>query len=381
MKNSFKILSFGVVSFALLAAGKLDFNNEPYYSISDLKKLYSSGDPSTWPKPTLDSTVVNFREIGVLPEMTFPEDNLYSDEKRDLGKQLFFDPRLSASGQIACASCHDSQLGWSDGKRVSHGFGRTPGTRNSKTILNVGYGEVFMWDGRAISLEDQVRFPMEDVKEMNTHPDVATKNIKKIKGYKEAFAKAFGDDEITLDRIAKAIATYERTIVSRKSKFDKFIEGDSTKLSDLEVEGLHLFRTKARCINCHNGPTFSDNQFHNAGLTYFQRKHEDLGRYHITKDLADIGKFKTPSLRDLESTAPYMHNGFFPHIRGLLNLYNAGMPNLKPKPGQEDDPMFPVTSEHLKPLELNEHELDALEAFLKSLSTTVIRETEPKLPK
>lgn len=381
MKNRFKILSFGFITFALIAAGKLDFNNEPYYSISELKKLYSSGDPSTWPKATLDSTVIDFKDIGVLPEMQFPADNPFSEEKKQLGKQLFFDARLSESKQIACASCHDSQLGWSDGKRVSHGHGRTEGTRNSKTILNVGYSKIFMWDGRASSLEDQVRFPMEDVKEMNTHPDVATKNIKNIKGYKEAFKKAFGDEEVTLDRIAKAIATYERTIVSRKSKFDKFIEGDSTKLSNLEVEGLHIFRTKARCINCHNGPTFSDNQFHNAGLTYFQRKYEDLGKYNITKDLSDIGKFKTPSLRELEHTAPYMHNGLFPHIRGLLNLYNAGMPNLKPKPGQENDPMFPVTSEHLKKLDLTEHELNALEAFIKTLSTSVLRESEPVLPK
>ena len=134
MKNRFKILSFGFITFALIAAGKLDFNNEPYYSISELKKLYSSGDPSTWPKATLDSTVIDFKDIGVLPEMQFPADNPFSEEKKQLGKQLFFDARLSESKQIACASCHDSQLGWSDGKRVSHGHGRTEGTRNSKTI-------------------------------------------------------------------------------------------------------------------------------------------------------------------------------------------------------------------------------------------------------
>lgn len=381
MKNSLKTLTFGLATLILIAAGKIDFNTDPYYSVSELRKLYSSGDTSIWPKASLDSTVVGFKEIGVLPEMEFPEDNLFTEEKKELGKMLFFEPRLSSSSQIACASCHDSQLGWSDGKRVSHGHDRSTGTRNSKTILNIGYAKVFMWDGRAISLEDQVRFPMEDEKEMNIHPEIAAKNIKNIDAYKTAFKKAFGDEEINMDRISKAIATYERTIVSRKSKFDKFVSGDEKQLTDQEVEGLHLFRTKARCINCHNGPTFSDNQFHNAGLTYFQRKYEDLGRYNITKNLADIGKFKTPSLRELKNTAPYMHNGLFPHLRGILNLYNAGMPNLKPKPGQEDDPMFPITSEHLKKLELNESELQALEAFLLTLSSTIIKETEPNLPK
>lgn len=381
MKNTLKLLGVIGSSIVLYATGNVDFLTADYYNIDELRKIYSSGKPDTWPTPTVDSSVINFKEIGSLGEMKFPEDNPYSEEKKNLGKTLFFDPRLSGSKQISCASCHDPELGWADGRRVSYGHDRQTGIRNSITLLNVGYADKIMWDGRAMTLEDQVSFPMNDTKELNIHPKIAAKNINKIKEYRPMFEKAFGDSEITMERIAKAIATYERTIVSRKTKFDKFISGDSTQFSDKEVLGMHLFRTKARCINCHNGPLFSDGQFHNAGLTYFQRKYQDLGRYEITKNLEDIGKFKTPTLRELKLTAPYMHNGLFPHLSGIINLYNAGMPNLAPKKGQEDDPMFPKTSHLLQKLDLTDQEKEALEAFLLTLSTNNFREELPKMPK
>ncbi|HRB71676.1 cytochrome c peroxidase [Flavobacterium sp. WV_118_3] len=378
-----KIIGFTVLSFLFvgLVSLKNHQDDEKYYSVADLKKIYSSGDVSKWPKPTVDSSVVNFQDLGVLPKVTFPAENPYSEAKRDLGKILFFDPRLSKSGQISCASCHDPELGWGDGKRVSHGHDRTPGSRNSKPIINVAYSTIFFWDGRAASLEDQARFPIVDTKEMNNHMDIAVKTIKKIKGYQPLFEKAFGDGKVTEEKIFKAIATFERTVVSRKSRFDKFIEGDSTQLSDKEVAGLHLFRTKARCINCHNSALFSDNQFHNAGLTYYGRKYEDLGRYNITKNADDVGKFRTPSLREVGKTGPYMHNGLFPELRGVLNLYNAGMPNVKPKGEQVNDKLFPKTSPLLKKLELDKEELDALEAFLQSITSVIYREPAPeKLP-
>jgi cytochrome c peroxidase len=378
-----KIIGFTVLSFLFvgLVSLKNHQDDEKYYSVADLKKIYSSGDVSKWPKPTVDSSVVNFQDLGVLPKVTFPAENPYSEAKRDLGKILFFDPRLSKSGQISCASCHDPELGWGDGKRVSHGHDRTPGSRNSKPIINVAYSTIFFWDGRAASLEDQARFPIVDTKEMNNHMDIAVKTIKKIKGYQPLFEKAFGDGKVTEEKIFKAIATFERTVVSRKSRFDKFIEGYSTQLSDKEVASLHLFLTKARCINCHNSALFSDNQFHNAGLTYYGRKYEDLGRYNITKNADDVGKFRTPSLREVGKSGPYMHNGLFPELRGVLNLYNAGMPNVKPKGEQVNDKLFPKTSPLLKKLELDKEELDALEAFLQSITSVIYREPAPeKLP-
>ena len=378
-----KIIGLTFLSFLFVGLVSLQnhTDDEKYSSISELKKIYSGGDMAKWPKANVDSTVINFQDLGVLPKVPFPAENPYSEAKRELGKVLFFDPRLSKSGQISCASCHDPELGWGDGKRVSHGHDRTPGSRNSKPIINVAYSTIFFWDGRAASLEEQAKFPIVDTKEMNNHMDIAVKTIKKIKGYQPLFKEAFGDEKVTEEKIFKAIATFERTVVSRKSRFDKFIEGDSTQLSNKEVEGLHLFRTKARCINCHNSALFSDNQFHNAGLTYYGRKYEDLGRYNITKNTEDVGKFRTPSLREIMKTRPYMHNGLFPEIRGVLNLYNMGMPNLKPKGEQVNDKLFPKTSPLLQKLDLNKGELDALEAFLGSITSVIYREPAPeKLP-
>lgn len=378
MKLPLKISLYSLVLIGLISFRHLDPNDPNYYSIAELRAMYSSGNSENWPKAHVDSTVVNFREIGALPPMPYPDNNPYSKEKRELGKMLFFDPRLSGSGQISCASCHDPQLGWGDGKRVSHGHDRQAGIRNAKTLLNIGYAEQLFWDGRAKTLEEQAEFPVLDAKEM--HNDVAkmTKKIAKIKGYAPLFEAAFGDKKVTKERIFQAIATFERTIVSRKSRFDKFVEGDAQQLTDQEIHGLHLFRTKARCINCHNSPLFSDDQFHNAGLTYYSRKYEDLGLYNLTKNPQDVGKFRTPSLRDIAYTAPYMHNGLFPHLRGVLNMYNAGMPNVPPKGEQVHDPLYPKTSDLLKKLELTEEELQALEAFLKSISPGVYHEPAPE---
>lgn len=169
----------------------------------------------------------------------------------------------------------------------------------------------------------------------NPYIDFATKRIAEINGYKELFKAAFGDEKVTNDRITKAIATFERTILSPKNRFDKFISGKSDELTDQEIEGLHLFRTKARCINCHNTAYFSDNKFHNIGLTYYGREYEDLGLYNTTKLAKNVGEFKTPSLREVPQNAPYMHNGLFPTIRGVINMYNAGMFHFQPNEKQK----------------------------------------------
>lgn len=378
MKKIIGLVGIISITVALMSIKYKDNSDPIYYNIEQLRKLYSSGDPKSWPSATIDPATKNFQDIGAIQKPNHPETNPYSEAKRELGKTLFFDPRLSNSKQISCASCHDPALGWGDGKPVSHGEDRQAGTRNAKSILNVAYASPLFWDGRAIDLEDQARFPVKDPKEMANHVDVAVKTIKKIKGYKTLFKEAFGDEKIDEDRIFKAIATFERTIVSRKSKFDKFIEGDAKQLTDKEIQGLHLFRTKARCINCHNSQYFSDNQFHNLGLTYYKRKYEDLGLYAQTNDPKDVGKFRTPSLRDVTYTGPYMHNGLFPTLRGVLNMYNAGMPNRKLPEGYEKDPTYPVNSELLHVLELNEEELQALEAFLGAISSPVYREPAPE---
>lgn len=350
-------------------------------TIEKLRKTYSSGDISQWEKPELDEEVIaNFEDIGVLPKMIFPENNPYSEAKKELGKMLFFDPRLSKSKQISCASCHDPELAWGDGRTISYGHNRQTGKRNSPSLLNIGYHSVFFWDGRATSLENQALGPITDPVEMAATETISIKNIKKIKGYKPYFREAFGDEKITIERILKAIATYERTITSKKSKFDSFIEGKSDIFTDEEVIGLHLFRTKARCINCHNTPLLSNQKFHNVGLSYYGRTFEDLGKYNITHKKEDVGKFKTPSLREIGRTAPYMHNGLMPNLEGIIEMYNAGMPRVKPKENQKNDSLFPVTDPLLKKLNLTKKEQNALKAFLLTLSSSPRREILPKLP-
>ena len=350
-------------------------------AIEKLRKTYSSGDISQWEKPELDEEVIaDFQDIGVLPKMIFPENNPYSEAKKELGKMLFFDPRLSKSKQISCASCHDPELAWGDGRTISYGHNRQTGKRNSPSLLNIGYHSVFFWDGRAASLENQALGPITDPVEMAATETISIKNIKKIKGYKPYFREAFGDEKITIARILKAIATYERTITSKKSKFDSFIEGKSDIFTDEEVIGLHLFRTKARCINCHNTPLFSNQKFHNVGLSYYGRTFEDLGKYNITHKKEDVGKFKTPSLREIGRTAPYMHNGLMPNLEGIIEMYNAGMPRVKPKENQKNDSLFPVTDPLLKKLNLTKKEQNALKAFLLTLSSSPRREILPKLP-
>jgi len=357
-----------------------DFDNvQSGYTVQELRELYGSGDQSKWPAPHLfDEAKDGFKDVGVLAKPEFPSNNPYSKEKEELGKMLFFDPRLSKSGQISCANCHDPELGWADGRRVAYGHDRQQGTRNTPTILNIIYAKEYFWDGRAATLEEQAKAPIENPVEMNFHSRLAVKRIAKIKGYGEYFQKAFGDDKVTEEKITKAIATFERGIISPKSRFDKFISGKRDELTDSEINGLHLFRTKANCINCHNTPYFSDQKFHNVGLTYFGREYEDLGLYNISKKNEDVGKFKTPTLREISQTAPYMHNGLFPHIRGVLNMYNAGMPDEK---RNRESPLAPKKSAMLEKLNLTENELADLENFLKTLHSYQYKMRPPQLPK
>ncbi|QXP63363.1 cytochrome-c peroxidase [Polaribacter sp. R2A056_3_33] len=360
-------------------------HKEEYTNIANLKAIYSNGDNTKWPTPNLDSTVDKkaFKDIGALPKLQHPEYNPFSKEKSKLGKTLFFDPRLSVSGQIACASCHNPELAWTDNSTRSFGHDRQTGARNSMTILNVGFAHSLFWDGRASSLEDQARFPIGDPLEMNEKLNIAVDKIAKIEGYKPLFKAAFGNDTISLQRIQYAIATFERTVNSYKTKFDKFVEGDSTKLNNQEVLGLHLFRTKARCINCHNTPYFSDNQFHNDGQTLFGTKDEDFGRYNVTKNMDDIGKIRTPTLREVARTGPWMHNGHFPSLLDVVQFYNLGNPAVVQKKylGKGRDSLIPTNSPILKKLNLEKNEIEALIAFMETLSSSRGRTLIPNLPK
>lgn len=351
--------------------------------IDQLRIAYSSGDISKWPKPILDPSKPAFTEIGHLPKLEFPADNLYSEEKASLGRVLFYDPRLSGSNQIACASCHDPELGWTDNRKLSFGHDRQLGSRNAMTIMNVAYAKSLFWDGRAVSLEDQAKMPIEDMREMHEHIDIATEKIVKIKGYESLFEKAFGDKKITKDRIAKAIATFERTVISPPSRFDRFIDGEKDIYTNDEVMGLHLFRTKAQCMNCHNSGYFSNNLFENNGTSLLSSDDEDLGQYLITKNKSDVGKFRVPTLREITKTGPWMHNGSFNTLAEVIQFYSTGNPEpYKYRSTVHDGiTLNSEKSDMLKLLDLTKEEILQLEAFLETLSTPVTRPAPPKLPK
>jgi cytochrome c peroxidase len=345
---------------------------------AELRAVYHQ-PPESWPAPNVDEGVP-WKELGLLPEMTHPAENPHSRAKQLLGETLFFDPRLSGSGQMACASCHDADLGWGDGRTTSFGMDRKPLKRNAPSIMNVGYHKNFFWDGRVTSLEDQASHVLRNEDEMRSAPADVEKTLGEIPRYRAMFREAFGDDEITMERVTRALACFERTIVGGRTRFDAFLKGTDRAMSDSEVLGLDVFRNEGRCMNCHHSPLLSDSELHDVGLSYYGRKYEDLGQYNVTKDPKHVGAFRTPSLRNVQHGGPYMHNGLFPTVRGVLNMYNAGMPTLVRREEQKDDPLFPTKSRHLRPLGLNQQDLADLEAFLEAASERHVRFRPPTLP-
>lgn len=345
-----------------------------------LRKVYAK-PAAEWPAATLDAGRP-FREIG--PVVGPPPEavsNPSTPDKKRLGLSLFFDPRLSKSQGVSCASCHEPQLGWSNGVTFSFGEHRTQISRHPPTLIGVGFHKSLFWDGRTDTLEGQAADVIVHPVEMNGDPaEVVARLEKETDYYPPLFEKAFGDRAVTFERITQALAVFQRGLLPGRTKFDRFAKGKTDAFSDSELVGLHLFRTKARCINCHMGPMFTDDEFHNVGLTYYGRKLQDLGRYEVTKKTEDIGKFRTASLRNVGRTAPYMHNGIFPHLEGILRLYNAGMPRPKPKEHQVGDPLFPKTSEILRPLKLTPEELEDLKNFLLTLSEPPARVLFPPIP-
>ncbi|MCH7411241.1 hypothetical protein MM239_17725 [Belliella sp. DSM 111904] len=349
-----------------------------HYTAEELREIYSQSSEN-WPAPNVDEDI-EFREIGLMPENPFRNvDSL--KPIIELGKVLFFDPRLSSSNQISCATCHDPELGWSNGRSQSVGHNHQLGKRNSPGLNNIWQTEPLFWDGRAANLEEQALMPVEDPIEMHQKVNFLPTKLSKIEGYNKYFIEAFGDDEISTERLSTALAYFQRSLTSRNSDFDNFMKGNKNAMTDEAIQGMHLFRTKARCINCHSGPFFTDNKFHNLGLHFYGGKFEDLGRFDFTENPADIGKFKTPSLRDVMFTGPWMHNGFFNDIMGILQMYDNGMARPKPRPGSEYDPNFPVTSHTLVKLNLSQEEKEQIIAFLHSISAPNFRMNRPEIPR
>lgn len=334
-------------------------------SDGELRIAYA-GNPYTWPRPDLLDGAV-FEEFAPLPPPPEPTDNPTTPAKAALGQKLFDDPSLSMSGQIACASCHARELGFADGLRTSFGHDRQRGRRNSPSIATAAWATSLFWDGRVGTLEMQSLHPIVDGREMAATLKMATSRIAANPDYAQPFAAAFGSPEITTERIAKALAAFQRSLRPRSSRYTRFVAGDVTALNDQQLRGLHLFRTKAGCANCHSGPLLSDQKFHNLGIHFYGRPREDLGRYEVTNNPADVGAFRTPSLLNVNRTGPWMHNGLFPRLEGLVAFYNAGGARPRPRNEQANDPMFPTTDALMMQRNLTREEQEDLVAFLNAL--------------
>ncbi|HEY4979906.1 MAG TPA: cytochrome c peroxidase [Candidatus Acidoferrum sp.] len=267
-----------------------------------------------------------------LPPVPMPADNPLTEETIALGRRLYYDPALSVDGTISCASCHAPRFSFSDNRPFSEGVGGKLGTRHSPTVINSAYNSLQFWDGRAASLEEQAKGPMENPVEMAHSLDGVVKRVQADPKYLELFRKAWGTDQIDIDFIAKSIASFERTVIAGDSPFDRFFYGHDYKaLTPSAQRGLKIFMNtkKGNCAVCHSigkdTALFTDNKFHNLGIGADTRGNlTDDGRFKITKDDADLGAFKTPTLRNLTSRGPYMHDGSFPTVKDALGHYIGG---------------------------------------------------------
>lgn len=329
--------------------------------------------------------------LSPLGEVPVPIENPMSEAKVELGRTLFFDRRLSGDGTMSCASCHMPELAFTDGLPISLNYPTTRNWRNSPTLVNIGYARTLFHDGRASSLEEQALFPMMSAFEMNQNLDFLEEEIREVPEYVAAFNRAFGGG-VTRQRMAAAIAAYERTLVSRNAPIDRYLMGDKSAMSADAIAGMELFTGRAGCIRCHGGPYMSDGGYHAngapenemltndprtaitvrfvakvSGYEDYESLTEDPGRYLVTKLPSDWKAFRTPTLREVSRTAPYMHNGVFATLDEVIGFYDQGA-------GQGN-------AEGLRPLGLSADEKRALRAFLdEALTGDEIEIKYPRIP-
>jgi cytochrome c peroxidase len=334
-------------------------------------KGFSSPDDSR-PVPTITPEMVDSMKtlpggLGVLPQVPVPADNPLSHAKIELGKRLFFDTRLSLDRSTSCASCHSPEKAFTDGRSRAKGFKGTVGPRNSPTVLNAAYNKFQFWDGRAASLDEQCKGPLMNPAEMNMVDEKhLVERLNNVPGYRKDFKKVFGSSP-SLDNVARAIASFERTLVTPNSRFDKYVKGDKSALTIEEKRGLIVFFGKASCSECHKGPNFTDDKFHNLGVVSTPGGKEDVGRFAVTKDPADKEAFKTPTLRNVALTGPYMHDGSSATLEDVIDLYDRGGGD-----GPNKDKL-------ITKLNLTAQEKSDLIAFLKALNGIQPKVHAPKM--
>ena len=293
--------------------------------------------------------------LGLDLHLPVPADNPLNPETVALGRTLFFDPILSRDQRLACAGCHEPERAFTDGRELSVGVSGRVGARNVPSLVNRAYGRSFFWDGRTSSLEDQVLQPIQDPKEMDMTLEDVTLRLRRDRVYSERFQARFGRLPTAAD-LANALASYVRTILSGDAPIDRHMNGETDALSTWAREGLRVFRGRGNCTACHLGPTFTDERFHNTGVAWKGLELVDLGRYQVTGNDADRGAFKTPTLRNVERTAPYMHDGSVATLAEVIDFYDRGG-NANPHRDPE-----------MRPLDLTAKDKQALQAFLRSLS-------------
>lgn len=325
--------------------------------------LVSCRDPKPV-KPTEEPytpTPVVLEVPYLFPKMDIPVDNPLTQEGIFLGRKLFYEPLLSGDGTQSCASCHVQNTAFTDPEKFSTGIDGLLGTRNAMPLINVGWMNMLFWDGRASGLEDQAIFPVEDPLEMHADWKNVVEKLKNHSDYPELFRKAFKTSGVTKERVTKALAQFERTLISKNSKTDDVaVIGGGVFYTDLEQEGFDLFNSeRGDCFHCHSGILFTDNLFHNNGLD--ENHDADKGLFRVTNNVADIGKFKTPTLRNVAFTAPYMHDGRFETLDEVLQFYGEGV-----KVSSTLDPLM----SHQGGINMTSHEQKAIKAYLLTLSDT-----------
>jgi cytochrome c peroxidase len=314
------------------------------------------------PDADFDGLKAGYRRPSLIP---FPRENPYTAAKASLGKKLYFDPRLSATSSQSCASCHSPGFGWGDGLALGVGHGMLKLNRRTPTIVNSAWGALFMWDGRAPNLEQQVLSPIQGAGQMNMPIGELMARLGSIAEYRSLFAASFPDRGMNPTTLAGAIATYERTVVSERSSFDAWIDGDERAIPDAAKRGFAIFNGKGRCSSCHEGWNFTNDGFHDIGL-----RSTDIGR---AAQLPTIGKmmhaFKTPGLREVARRGPYMHDGSITTLEGVVEYYDGG--------GIDR----PSRSDLIKPLGLDTGEKSDLVAFLQTLTGRLNSTAVPVLPR